>query len=153
MRNIEALRYKQRLDNLFQQIAAFGGDIELQSNWAKYLCILVSGFIETSIRSIYGEYARQRSNTNVANYVISRLARFTNPNMEDILVLSGSFDSDWRNNLENATTDEQKDSVNSIVANRNRIAHGVDVGISYVTVKRYYDNVVQVIDLVEENCR
>lgn len=153
MNNFEVRRYKQRLDNLFKQISAYSGDFELQSHWARYLCILVSGFIETSIRAIYGEYSRQRSEAKIANYVISRLTRFTNPNMEDILVLAGSFSPDWRDKLVKATTEEQKDAINSIVANRNRIAHGVDVGISYVTVKDYYENVVKVIDLIEDNCK
>ena len=47
MKNIEVIRYQQRLDDLFKKIVAFAEDIELQSHWARYLCILVSGFLET----------------------------------------------------------------------------------------------------------
>lgn len=152
MRNIEAVRYQQRLDHLFKKISAFPDDIELQSHWARYLCILVSGFIETSVQAIYSQYAREKAAPNIANYVTRRLERFTNPNMEDILTLSGMFNKEWRNQLENATEGELKAAVDSIVANRNLIAHGADVGISFGTIKSYYQSVVKVIGLIESNC-
>jgi len=152
MRNLEAVRYKQRLDNLFSQVSAFSSDIELQSHWARYLCILVSGFLETSVQAIYTQYAKERAAENVANYVTSRLRRFTNPNMEDILRLAGTFNQEWRHCLGVATEGELKEAVDSIVANRNRIAHGADVGLTYVAIKRYYQNVVKVVDLIESNC-
>ncbi len=149
MKNIEVLRYKQKLDNLFGQLSVFEVESELQSHWAKYLCVLVSGFIEISIRAVLGEYTRQRSNQNITRYVASRLTRVTNPNMEDILTLVGRFDSDWRRKLEEVTTDEIKTAVDSVVANRNRIAHGKDAGISYVTLKNYYKNVKKMVDNIE----
>lgn len=152
MKNIEAVRYKQRLDHLFKQVSAFSGDIELQSHWARYLCILVSGFLETSVQAIYSQYAKERAAENVANYVTSRLRRFTNPNMEDILTLAAMFNQEWRDCLEVATEGELKEAVDSIVANRNQIAHGANVGITYVVIKRYYQSVVKVVDLIESNC-
>lgn len=152
MSNLVVIRYKNRLDNLFGQVSVFSGDIEIQSHWARYLCILVSGFIETSVSAIYSQYAKERSHVYVANYVSSRLERFTNPKMEDILVLAGRFSEDWRDKLESITTDEQKDAVDSIVANRNRIAHGVNVSISYDRVRKYYQNILKVIQLLEDTC-
>jgi len=152
MRNLEAVRYKQRLDHLFEKISAFPDDIELQSHWSRYLCILVSGFLETSVQAIYSQYAKEKSISHVANYVTKRLERFTNPNMEDILTLAGMFNKDWRDYLENATEGELKAAVDSIVANRNQIAHGVDVGISFVTIRGYYQSAVKVVDLIEKTC-
>jgi len=152
MKNLEITRYKDRLDYLFAQVAAFNNNVELQSHWARYLCILVSGFIETSVIVIYSEYVKQKSHAYVTNYVSSRLERFTNPKMEDILELAGKFSSDWRQQLEITTTDEQKAAVDSIVANRNRIAHGANVGISYDRVSKYYKNIVKVIQTIEDIC-
>ena len=152
MRNVEAVRYKQRLDHLFEQISALPDDIELQSHWSRYLCILVSGFLETSVRTIYSQYAREKAAPNIANYVTRRLERFTNPNMGDILTLSGMFNNEWRDQLENATEGELKAAVDSIVANRNLIAHGANVGIGFNTIKGYYKSAVKVVELIESNC-
>jgi hypothetical protein len=152
MKNLEVVSYKQRLDYLFTQVSTLNNDPEMQAHWARYLCVLTSGLIETAMHAIYGKYTIQRSHVNVANYVSSRLARIYNPNMEDILNLAGGFNQHWRKTLEAAITEELKDSVDSTIANRNSIAHGKNVGISYVTMKKYYENVIKVLEIIENSC-
>lgn len=151
MKNIEIVRYQQRLDALFEKVKDIS-DLELQSHWARYLCILVSGYLETSVRAIYGEYTSKRADENVANYVSSRLGSFQSPKMGNILELTRAFSRQWAEELENATEGELKESVDSIVANRHNIAHGRDVGISYVTIREYYQNAVKVVELIEDQC-
>ncbi|NET00416.1 MAG: hypothetical protein F6K62_00870 [Sphaerospermopsis sp. SIO1G2] len=153
MKNTEVIRAKQKLDNVFAKIAQLPeDDIELKSHWARYLCILVSGFLETSVRAIYSEYAKKVSNRNVANFVERKLTDLQNPKMEKILQLTGAFNSEWESNLRIATEGELKDAINSIVANRNNIAHGQDVGITYIRIKEYYEKAVQVINIIENQC-
>ena len=152
MNNLEAVRYKQRLDNLFKQISAFSGNIELQSQWAGYLCILVSGFLETSICAIYGEFARKTASPYVANYVKYELDSFQNPKMGKILELTRAFNPLWAGKLATATEGKLSEAVDSVVANRNQIAHGRDVGITYLRIKNYYEGVVEVVNLIEGMC-
>lgn len=144
--------YKQRLDNLFKKIESFQGDEELRAALARHLCVLVSGFLEVSVREIYGEYAQNKAAENVANYVTAELKSFQNPKMEKILNLTQSFSPNWKDNLEKATEGEIKDSVDSIVANRNIIAHGRSVGITIGNIKRYYKNAVKLVGLIETQC-
>ena len=151
MRNKEIIRYQQRLDKLFDKIKDIQ-DIELQSHWARYLCILVSGYIETSIRSIYIEYARKRADSNIADFVSNTLKDFRSPNMNKILDLVHDFNPQWEVELKNFTDGELKDSVDSIVSTRHNIAHGRNVGISYVTIKKYYQNAIKVIELIDAQC-
>ena len=131
MNTLEAVRYKQRLDNLFGQISVFSENPELQSQWARYLCVLVSGFLETSICAIYGEFARRTASPYVANFVKCELGSFQNPKMGKIIELTRAFNSKWANELESKTAGKLKEAVDSIVANRHQIAHGRDVGITY----------------------
>ncbi len=152
MNTLEAVRYKQRLDNLFGQISVFSGNPELQSQWARYLCVLVSGFLETSICAIYGEFARRTASPYVANFVKCELSSFQNPKMGKILDLTRAFNPQWANQLEVATEGQLKDAVNSVVANRIQIAHGRDVGITYARIKDYYEDVIQVVNLIEGMC-
>ena len=152
MKNPEAVRYRQRLDNLFKRIGALSQDFELQAHWARYLCILASGFLETSVRAIYGQYARTKAAPYVANFVDSELKRFQSAKMDNILTLTRSFSPDWEERLRNAVEGEPKDAVDSIVANRHNITHGQSVGITYHTVRRYYGNAIKVIELIDAQC-
>jgi hypothetical protein len=152
MKNREISHYKQRLDNLFNKIAAFSVEPELQSHWARYLCILVSGFLETSVRAIYSEYAKNKAAPYIVNYVEGRLGDFQNAKMEKILQLTRLFSREWESNLRDATEGNLKDAVDSIVINRHKIAHGEDVGISYVRIKEYYQAAIKVVELIEKQC-
>jgi hypothetical protein len=152
MKHISIVRNIQHLDDLFAKISAFSEEFELQSHWAKYLCILVSGFLETSVRIIYSDYANNKAAPNVAKYVDSSLKRFQNPDMDRILQLTGSFNSQWRETLKNATEDELGASVNSIINNRHRIAHGLSSDITYARIQDYYKGAIRVIELIEEQC-
>jgi hypothetical protein len=152
MKNIEIVRYKQRLDNLFNKISAFSEDQELQSHWARYLCILVSGFLENSVREIYSEYVKNNAAPYIANFVEGRLDDFQNAKREKILQLTKLFSPEWESNLRNSTEGELKAAVDSIIINRHKIAHGEDVGISYVRIKDYYQNAVKVVELLEKQC-
>lgn len=152
MSRAEVVRQQQQLDHLFTQIGSFSGDVELQSHWARYLCVLVSGFLETSVRAIYSSYARTKAAPYVANYVEARLKDFQNPKMGKILELTRAFSAEWEDALRTATEGEPKDAVDSIVANRHRIAHGESVGITYDRMCRYYENAVLVVQKVEELC-
>lgn len=93
--------------------------------------MLVSGFLETSLQILYYQYAKDKAAPFVANYVDAQLGRFQNPNMDRILALTRSFSPDWATGLRAATEGEIKDSIDSIVANRHKIAHGESVGIRF----------------------
>jgi hypothetical protein len=148
----EIARRRQKLDALYKRVAVFTDDAD-QAHWARYLCVLTSGFIELSVRTILSEYARNKAAPYVSNYVQSQLSDFQNPKMEKILDLVGSFNDVWEAELRSAADGELKDSVDSIVANKNRIAHGDDVGITYVRMDRYYKNAIKVIELMAKGCR
>jgi len=141
---------KQRLDNLFEKVAGFSDDLELQSHWAAYLCVLVSGYIETSVQEIYSDYSIRKSDVNVARFVQKNLKFFNNPKMDKILNLTRKFNIEWEKQLQASTEGELKDSIDTIVANRNRIAHGENVGITYVRIKTYYINAKKVIKIIEK---
>jgi hypothetical protein len=152
MRDLEVIRYQKRLDGLFKQVSLMRDNAELQSHWARYLCILVSGFLEVSVRSLYSGYAKSKAAPYVVNFVERNLERLQNPNMEKILSIAVSFSPEWEAELRAATEGALKDAVDSVVANRNSISHGQDVGITYVRVSDYYKRVVRVLELVERHC-
>lgn len=146
MKPRDAVRAEQRLDALFAKINDLPDDPEIQSHWARYLCVLVSGYIETAVKAIFRHYAESKCDAKVLNFTEKSLGRFQNPHTERILELARNFSPDWENELSNLISDEIKQAINSIVANRHQIAHGSDVGLTYTRVKDYYNNVKRFID-------
>jgi hypothetical protein len=144
----EVVRSKDRLDALFSKVAAIG-DVEMKSHWSRYLCVLVSGFIEVAFVQVVSEYAKRRSSPDVARFVVGSISQFQNAKIEKMLTVIGSFNTEWRDEIDAATKGELADAVNSVVANRHLIAHGNSVGISFTTIKDYYDRVIKVIELIE----
>lgn len=142
---------EQRLDRLFEAARELSDD-EMQSHWSRYLCVLVSGFLENSVELCLGEYSRRRSQPAVSNYVDTRLRGFHNPSMGKILELLECFNPDWKTQVEVATRGKLSDSVNSIVGNRHKIAHGESVALSLSSMKAYYGDAKEVVDLLQRTC-
>jgi len=136
-----------RIDHVFQLAAGFSGEEEL-SHWARYLCVLTAGLIESAARLIFSEYARTHSSAETHRFVVGRLERVTNVNTERLRELMGSFSPVWRDAFDRSTSHAQKDAVDSVLANRHNIVHGRSVGISLVRVKGYYDLTVQVVSWI-----
>jgi hypothetical protein len=145
----EVVRLKKRLDAVFARAPSAGSDIELQSDYARYLCVLVSGFFENAIIALVLDFTERRSSPTVTSFVERQLYFWTNPNTEKICSLLGAFDPDWRGAMESYLADERKESVNSLVALRHKIAHGESVGTSLSQVRAYYATIVEVVNYID----
>ena len=150
--NIEIVRARQRLDYVFSLVDQLPAEAEVQSHWARYLCVLVSGFVEKAIRVMYEEYAGAAAAPNVARFVKENLKFFQNPSMGKIVELTRTFNEGWADDLEVFTDGRLKDAVNSIVANRHNIAHGETVGISISRMSDYYRGAIEVVEFLNHQC-
>lgn len=145
--------HRQRIDAAFARSATIASvDAELSADHAKYLCILVSGFIEKSLAEIVLEHARRVSAPSVQKFVETNTARFTNANSKKVLELLGSFDSDWRYKVEQVLVDQYKDAFDSVVGLRHQIAHGHSVGVTYARIKQYFVAIAEIIDFIQDVC-
>lgn len=124
-------------------------DDEIKSHLARYLCVLTSGYIEEALKIIVQEYVASRASRNISNYVNSSYRSITNLKCEKIGAFLNSFDSAWKEEFESCLSEEEKAAIDSVVANRHLIAHGSNVGVSYVRVKEWYVLTKSVINKVE----
>ena len=97
-------------------------------------------------------YAELHSHSSIANYVKKHSKGITNLNSERLKQLLGAFSAEWRSSFELALTDEQKDAIDSIYANRNSITHGQSVGITLVRIRDYYGEIHEVLKWICEEC-
>lgn len=146
----EVSRLRKRLDATFGRVPSTSTDIEVQSDYAKYLCVLVSGFFENAIIALVLEYVERRSAPEVMSFVDRQIKNWTNPNVEKILKLFGSFSPEWQLLLTSYLIDERKDSVNSLVALRHKIAHGESVGTSLSQVTAHYKTICEVVEYLAD---
>lgn len=146
----EVSRLRKRLDATFARVPSSSSDLEVQSDFAKYLCVLVSGFFENAVVALILDYVERRSAPDVAVFVERQLDRWTNPNAEKIGALFGSFNPEWRLLLERYFVDERKESINSLVALRHKIAHGESVGTSLSQIKAHYKIIIDVVDYLAD---
>jgi len=144
---------KQYLDALFETVKDFKGDFEISSSLARYLCVLVAGFIETSVREILVDYAQETSSLNVATFVSNSLEYMRSPFMGNILDLLGSFSENWREAVkETIRKADLGQHIDAIAKNRNQIAHGAQLDITYQQVSNYYEKAVELVSVIEREC-
>jgi len=144
----ERERLANRIDHLFKKADSIDDD-ELRSDLARYICVLASGYLEASCRDIFGNFAKKQSSPAVYRFVAQHLAQYYNLKTEKCIQLASSFDPDSRRKIEQHDEFERlKAAVDSIVANRNNIAHGRDTGISLATIRDYYKDAKRFIKLI-----
>lgn len=144
--------HRQRIEAVFSRSNTLPHDSEILADQAKYLCVLVSGFIEKSLSEIVLEHARRAGAPSLLRFVEKNTSRFTNGSSEKVLQLLGSFNPDWRNTVEGLLVDQYKDSFDSVVSLRHKIAHGSSVGITYTRIKDYFKAITYVIEQIQELC-
>lgn len=149
------LSHRQRIDTLFSKVSSISNPQD-QGEWSKYLCILVSGYIEESLRVLLEAYSVAHASEEIQNFVSEEIKGITNCKTNKIIEILCKFNSSWGSNFTSQISassriaDEIKNSIDSIVANRHAIAHGnKSTGISYSTVLNYYNNVKKAVEVLE----
>jgi len=143
----EISRQRERLSHTFGRITDIHEDAtETRADFAKYLCVRVSGYLETSISGLLMAFAANQSSTRVSRYVGADLKRFQNASTGKILELFGRFDEAWRDDLKAYLADEKSDAIGTIIANRHKIAHGEDSDLTYVRVRAHWEIVQRIVE-------
>ena len=130
-------------------------DINLQAHWSRYLCVMAAGFLENSLQEIYSDFVWKSSSPYVARYVDARLRRIYNPNAQRFVDTAGNFDRAWGQQLEEFLAESsavRKNAIDSIMGNRNQIAHGGTSQISVSRVREYLEHSVEVLEFIEDQC-
>jgi hypothetical protein len=149
-------KHKQRLDLLFEHYKLVSeSDIPefLKAEYPRHLCVLVAGWLEKAIQGLLGLFASSKSRPEIAQYIASTLDHATNLNTEKVLQLIGRFSRDWRNAIEATMSDEQKAAVDTVLGNRNAIAHGQPDNITYARIKQYYMDIQLFVQIVENTIK
>lgn len=143
---------EKKLDNLFDLVQNVE-DEEQKAILSKFLCIRASGYVESSIRNLITEFTDGSAPKQIQSYVGKETKYITNLRYDRLTILLGSFDSSWREDFEKKINDEQKAALNTVVSNRNNIAHGENDAISYNLMAEYYSRIKEVVEILKNIIR
>lgn len=130
-------------------------ELEVKAGFVSFLCLRTYAEFEISIVDIMRNFVRTTQNdARVAHFVDSQLQSKSRRNLKhnELLSLVGRFSEDWKQDIRASTHGELKDSLDSLVSQRNKIAHGEATFISLRDLKKYYDDTNRIITLVQEKC-
>lgn len=125
-------------------------DEEIQAHFAKYLCIKTSGLFENYIKSQIGDYVDASSSQPTARFIKNKLKTFTNIDYQKLTTFLDTFDPNWTCTFNEKINDELKSSLNSLISNRNNIAHGNADSITFTNVRKYYQATKEVINILDQ---
>lgn len=138
---------KDALDATFARAKKIDpSEIELRADFARHLCVLVSGYLDQTIKNYTAEYVRKRSSPAVANYVVKSIKNLTNLKSERLKQHVLSFDPAWQTQVESLVAEERKAAIDSLVDLRHGIAHGQPDDVTLARVENYYKEIVKVVD-------
>lgn len=154
MKNVALQKQLQQIRWLINNTqGASAGQLELQSHWGRYLCIMAAGFLENAIGEVYSAFAYQAASKPVAEYVSSVTRSIQNPKAERFLRTAKAFKPEWEKELEKFINENgRKDAIDSIMSNRHRIAHGLPAEITVVRVNQYLEKSIEVLEFIENQC-
>jgi hypothetical protein len=140
---------KRKLNSIFELSESIE-DEEIKAYFAKLLCILTSGLLENAVRNLIDEMTSGTSPKGIQNFISTQTKYVTNLRYEKLYAFLNQFDPKWGKQLDEHTTDKMKSALNSLVSNRNNIAHGGNDSISYLIMKDYYSDILEVISILED---
>jgi hypothetical protein len=127
---------------------------EAQSHWAKYLCILISGYLEQSVKEVLFEFGTLQDSSKLSNYIEKTWKKSQNMNVDVIRKELGNFDDSWGVSFGEwlKSDDRRKNTMDDLMRSRNNIAHGKLANTTNVTLassKERMEVAFQLIDFLE----
>jgi hypothetical protein len=143
---------RRRIDAVFaraKELTDRANSAEMQADYAKHLCVLISGHVEKSIGDLLLVYADGKTARPILGFLEAAVRRLTNMDTDRVLVAVGSLDHGWRVAMEVFIDDRRRQALNSVVGLRNDIAHGGVGSITLNQIERYWEAIQEVVDEVE----
>lgn len=151
-------KYKTRIDSLLSSYLDEDEDSspESQSNNAKYLAVLMSGYLEQAIKELLLDYASKGARQQISMYIENTWPKSMNMNDKNIKIILNKFNAAWGEAFSAwlGEKDNRKSDINDIVSWRNRIAHGQESntnGVTLFSVKDKFLTVKLLVTFLEED--
>lgn len=155
--NINAKRNDQDcrkvIHELHVKIKTLAPTDSLNHHFTKYAAIICSGALERSFKSIIADYVTKNATPQICEFIDRKIRRAsTNPRLDAISAVLKEFDDNWNSQYKNLVarfSSRKTDALRSLVENRNAVAHGLPIAVSFFDIAHYYYNARDVIGALE----
>lgn len=142
--------FEKQLDNLFKEVSLIPEGEITKAHLSRYLCVRTSGYLENVMRLLIANFCDGTSPKPVSNYITKRTKYITNLDFKRIINLLSEFNSEWSSEFKARITDQQISSMNSVVSNRNNIAHGNNDSITFRDMTQYYNDIKEICEVLKK---
>ena len=116
-----------------------------------YLTVVISGVYEDCIEHLFGERAAKAGDAELQYYVKTTLGeRFRNPKYAKIIEMLSKFSPDYVKQLRGLVEEPARLGLDSIVDNKNLVAHGSVSNATLADVSKYYADAKALLDALED---
>jgi len=144
---------KEKFDSIQRniKIAEEVNDQKLASMLSSYLVVSISGTYEDCIEYLFIQRAGKNNDKEIQNLVKTLIdLHFRNPNYENIKKMVKALDSKYGTILRDKIADKNIEGINSIVTNKNNVAHGEVSNATIRDIKNYHKNALKIFKVLEE---
>lgn len=143
-------KYNNIINIINESGRRFEEDDEFKSHIAKYLCIMCSGFVEKALENtLYNYYRNKTDNDDLKKYISENLRRVNNPKKERIVSTVKSFSTEFSEMIHNYIDNERKMALETLMINRNKIAHGESSDITISQIESNFNKIVEIFKYIE----
>ena len=148
---LDSVKYRiQEVESVFSMAGRYPSDSAELEHWTRYLCVLSSATLQSSLHSILNEYVRSSSNITVQRFVRVQLDRTRNPSPSESVGLPREFDEQWAQDVRRFMKGEKADAIRSIVSNRNNVSHGRTCTATIRDLRNWFDHAKKVIQFCHD---
>lgn len=124
-------------------------DPHLASMLSDYLVVFISGIYEDIIEYLFVQRVGKTKDKEIENLVKTLIGiQFRNPEFGKIKKLVEALDSKYGSVL-SKLKEKHKDAINSIVSNKNKVAHGEVSNATINDVAIYHNNALKIFEELE----
>ena len=145
----DSRRLETAIESLREESRSADVSDATRARMAQLLAVWASGYLEVSCRDALVAYTRKRADPSVVKYVQRKLKRFPSPKLNNIIAEISNFDEVVANDIESFAEGQIGESVNSIVAIRNQIAHGRPSSVSLARMGAYVDDATRLVKRIQ----
>ena len=123
---------------------------ELNSMLDSYLVVLISGIYEDCVECLFNEKASKSQDQQVQNFVKEAVNRlFRNPSYNNIKEILNYFDRSYGQNLDSGIPRAHREAIDSIVNNKNSIAHGSISNATLLDLESWHQKAIVIFEKLD----
>lgn len=133
------------------EIAERVNNLKFASMLSGYLVVYISGIYEDCIEYLFIQRAGINNDEEIKNFVKTLIDHhFRNPNYENIKKMVKALDPRYKDIFYEKINNENVVALNSIINNKNNIAHGKSSNATIREIKNYHKNTLKIFEVLEE---